>query len=910
MPSRSSPKSSGTGGRARAGFIPRLLASLLLLNLLFIGLAGGGLYLSRLQHEDDAAAASQNLAGLLDQDLTALFRLTDLALLSIVQETELRAAAGRLDMPALNFWIERQLDRTAEISALRVANHQGRLTHGSGLTANTADISIADRPYFVHLRGNPDAPMSISHAVRDPLDHAWGLELARPIRLPDGKFAGVVVATIPMSHLTRTFGNLSLGKGATFTLFDDELRIIVRHQDGRNMDTLIGTRFGSQAFENLVRTGQASGTYQVKASLDGIQRMFSYRKIKDTPVNISVGLAAEDFLAEWHREIFLSAAMVVVFFLVTLGMAWFALRSWQSQAGALTALERAHRTLDTERLLTRTIFQSSPFAIYTRDRQGLVTAWNPAAEKLFGWSAEEIIGRPLLSVPPELQQESDQLRDRVLSGETIIDHEVERMKRDGTRFDLSTTLAPLYNEPDQASGYLAIAADITERKAAERQIEFLAYRDVLTGLPNRLLLRDRFEQATAYAERSGTKVALMFLDLDNFKTVNDSLGHAVGDGMLKEIAERLSHCVRDTDTISRQGGDEFLLVLPDLRGNDAITPVLTKIRDRLHQPLMVDGHELTTSASIGIALYPDDGHDFDALLQKADTAMYQAKSAGRNHYRFFDAQMNVEAIEHLNLKNGLRHALDRQEFLLHYQPQTDLRSGRVIGVEALLRWQHPEQGMISPARFIPVAEDSGLIVPIGEWVLQEACRQAMVWRQAGLPELTMAVNLSAVQFRRGDVEHSVMQALRASGLDPRWLELELTESILIKNPEQVFGTVKRLKQQGIKLSIDDFGTGYSSLSYLKRFDVDKLKIDQSFVRDLATDPDDAAIIRAIIQMAHSLDLRTIAEGVEDADTLASLRRFDCDEAQGYFFGRPMPANDLTNLLQGRRGADQSAPSMA
>ena len=387
-------------------------------------------------------------------------------------------------------------------------------------------------------------------------------------------------------------------------------------------------------------------------------------------------------------------------------------------------------------------------------------------------------------------------------------------------------------------------------------------------------------------------VALLFLDLDNFKRINDTLGHAVGDLLLKEVSTRLLGCVRDTDTISRQGGDEFVLLLGELAESDAAMPAISMVLQRLDEPFFAEGHELSTSASIGVTLYPDDGQDFDTLRKKADMAMYRAKEAGRNTYRFFDEAMNVEALEHLQLRNGLRRALDRHELVLHYQPQVDLRTQRVIGAEALIRWNHPELGMVSPGRFIPVAEDSGLIVPIGEWVIGEACRQAVAWQGLGLPALLMAVNLSAVQFKRGNVEDTVTQALAASGLAPHLLELELTESILVQNVEQVLATLKRIKALGVKLSIDDFGTGYSSLSYLKRFDIDKLKIDQSFIRDLATDPDDAAIVNAIIQMARSLGLRTIAEGVETADMLHRLQGFGCDEAQGYYLARPMPADEF------------------
>ncbi|HJU70555.1 MAG TPA: EAL domain-containing protein [Paucimonas sp.] len=436
------------------------------------------------------------------------------------------------------------------------------------------------------------------------------------------------------------------------------------------------------------------------------------------------------------------------------------------------------------------------------------------------------------------------------------------------------------------------------RSNAEQQIKFLAYHDTLTGLPNRLLAQDRFEQAAAHAGRTGTQVALLFLDLDHFKTINDSLGHASGDALLKEIAVRLGECVRDTDTCSRQGGDEFLIVLPELHDADTTAGVLLKIMEKLQAPFEFGGQELATTASIGIAIYPDDGENFDTLLKKADTAMYRAKEAGRSTYRFFDEQMNIEAVEHLSTRNGLRKALERDEFVLYYQPQVDLASGAVVGAEALIRWNHPKLGLVAPAKFISVAEDSGLIVPIGEWVMREACRQGMAWKKAGLPDIRIAVNLSAVQFKRGNLEQTIVNALQESGFDPACLELEITESLLIQNVENVLASIKRLKQLGVTLSIDDFGTGYSSLSYLKRFAVDKLKIDRSFVRDIATDPDDAAIVHAIIQMGRSLNLKIIAEGVEDEAMLERLRRFRCDEAQGYYFARPMPADEFARHLTG------------
>jgi diguanylate cyclase (GGDEF)-like protein/PAS domain S-box-containing protein len=885
-----------------------LSLGLLLLNLLVLALAVWSLYQSRLKYEESTRGEVRNLAQLLDHDISTSVRSIDLLLQVTVQEAQRQLTSGRRDATALNRFIERQLFQQPNLDSLGVSDALGNLTHGAGMVSSTRQ-SIADRDYFVRLRNEPGAGLVVSQPVQGRFGKRWIILLARAIRQPDGRFAGVAVGAIPLERFTQAFAQLDVGPGGSFALIDDERRLVTRYPVVQMEGGMIGMKFGAPELQAILKSGQKEGSFQFVSAVDGVHRMFAFRKIQGVPLNISVGQAADKYLAEWRREVIKTAWAVAVFSLVTFVLFWLTYRAWKSQEAAVAALKKTNRSLDAERHLNQTIIQSSPFAIYTRNGQGLVTGWNRAAEKLFGWRADEIVGKPMLTVPADKKQETDELRERVLRGENIIQLEVQRQKRDGTVFDLSTTLAPLRDESGAIDGYLAIAADITERKAAEKRIEFLAYRDVLTGLPNRLLLLDRFDQAVAFAGRTGTKVALAALDLDNFKTVNDSLGHAVGDALLREVAFRLGQSVRDTDTISRQGGDEFLIVLPDLRGMDAITPVLLKIRDGLQAPIEYQGNELSTSASIGIAIYPDDGRDFDTLLKKADTAMYQAKDAGRNSYRFFDAQMNTEAVEHLRLKNGMRRAIARGEFVLHYQPQIDLLTGVVVGAEALIRWNHPDLGMLEPARFIGLAEESGLIVPIGEWVIFEACRQAVAWRLAGLPPLVMAVNLSPVQFKRGEVERVVIDALKDSGLDAGWLELELTESILIHDTDQVLATVKRLKQLGVKLSIDDFGTGYSSLSYLKSFAVDKLKIDQSFVRDLASDPDDAAIIRAIIQMARSLNLKTIAEGVEDADMVVQLRIFECDEAQGYHFARPMPAQAFAAFLVqgGERQNERDGP---
>jgi len=430
---------------------------------------------------------------------------------------------------------------------------------------------------------------------------------------------------------------------------------------------------------------------------------------------------------------------------------------------------------------------------------------------------------------------------------------------------------------------------------SQADLTHLSMHDALTDLPNRLLMQERFNEAIALAEEDGTRVALMSFDLDNFKIINDSLGHAAGDELLRRIAERLKGLIRGSDTVSRQGGDEFLVLLGDVDTTETLELVARRFQELVARPLVLHDIELVTSLSIGISVYPDDGTDFGTLLKKAELAMYQAKAAGRNAYCLFSEEMNTNTYERLGIEQDLRQALVREEFKLQYQPIVDLHSGLPVAVEALIRWHQPERGLVGPTLFVGVAEQMGLIVEIGEWVLQEACEQAMRWREAGLPDLIMSVNLSAVQLRRGNLEAVVKAALRDSGLPPHCLELELTESMLLQDSDASLILLQNLKALGVKLSIDDFGTGYSNLSYLQRFQVDTLKIDKSFVQNLGENTQHHAIVNAIIQMAHSLNLRTIAEGIEDQSTRQMLAELGCDLGQGYLFAKPLVPEDFAAL---------------
>lgn len=584
-------------------------------------------------------------------------------------------------------------------------------------------------------------------------------------------------------------------------------------------------------------------------------------------------------------------------------------RSWlQNEVTEQSLRHLQYQLKEGDRRWYRT-FNQSPLAaaILTPDLRLLDV--NGTLCRLFEQTRTDLLNGHYLDLlhPEEREAENERLQNLLKHGQesatthaSTADHyTVETRCRDvqGRTLWVHLSMSLVRNDQGQPLYLLPLLQDISLRRQAQEQVEYLAYHDAMTGLPNRLLAKDRLSHAIAYARRETSGVGVLHLDLDHFKSINDTLGHPVGDALLQQVALTLRDCVRTTDTIARLGGDEFLIILTNVQDAEIISSIATKIQDRLASTFKVSGHELSTSASIGISVFPQDGEDFDSLLQKADTALYKAKGNGRNAYQFFTEQMNSEAVEYLKIRNGLRQALIKNEFLLHYQPQINLADGKVVGVEALIRWNHPELGLLQPGRFIDIAEDSGLIVPMGDWVLRQACQQAVEWRSAGLPPIVVAVNLSAIQFKRGDVEKSVIQALNTSGHDPNYLELELTESILIHDTERMLATLQRLKAMGMKLSIDDFGTGYSSLSYLKRFEVDKLKIDQSFVRDMANDRNDAAIVQAIIQMARSLKLQVIAEGVEDEQLVRLLHDQQCDEAQGYHFARPMTPNAFVDYME-------------
>ncbi|MDO9009433.1 MAG: PAS domain S-box protein [Thiobacillus sp.] len=547
--------------------------------------------------------------------------------------------------------------------------------------------------------------------------------------------------------------------------------------------------------------------------------------------------------------------------------------------------------------LAAQVFEQSGEGIMITDAQCNIVMINQAFTAVTGYSEAEVMGQN-----PRMQ--SSGRHDRTFYSamwEAIATQgrwqgEIWNRRKDGSLYPELISIIRVLDKKGEVSHYIGISSDITQHKAAQERIQRLAHFDPLTGLPNRALLSDRISHEFSAAQRHHTQVVVMFVDLDHFKNVNDTLGHRIGDALLIAVATRLKSTVREVDTVSRQGGDEFVLILPDTDA-DGAAHVAGKLLEAVAQPYQIESFELTVTLSIGIALYPGDGENFEVLAKCADAAMYRAKHDGRNTYRFFTTEMQVRSAQNLYMENALRRVLERNQLLLHYQPQISLRDGRINGVEALLRWQHPELGMVAPADFIPLAEESGQILKIGEWVLRSAIRQIKAWMNDGLVPMVMAVNLSAVQFRHPHLPELVTQILDEEKLAPQYLELELTESVAMDDAPAAIAVMDRLHARGIRMSIDDFGTGYSSLSYLKRFKVYKLKIDQSFVRDISKDPEDRAIVAAIISLANSLGLQTIAEGVETEGQLAFLRDQGCDEVQGYYYSKPLTAESFAAFVR-------------
>ena len=764
---------------------------------------------------------------------------------------------------------------------------------------------------------------------------------AQPLLNANHVARGVIWASINVEWFQYLLKQLHLPEGMAVSMMDTNGVIVARHPGGQDF---IGKASRLPPLTQGILAKKEEGSGHTMGT-DGIARLYAYHRLLQNPdmdsVYVSVTTPTKALLAKsnliFAREVgILGLTSTLIFILAWFGTDILVLRKMKALIHSAQQIAQGNFNIRTQlsqdkgelgelarvfddmaeslELLfeqSRYIMEVTPEALIISDGGGKIVMVNAQVEKLFGYSRDEMIGESIEILVP------DRLRAAHISHRnayTALAHPPVRLmgegrelfarRKNGSEFSTEISLGPLKTK----DGNFVISAvrDISERKQFEAQILHQATHDALTGLPNRVLFHDILLHAAARAHRTEKLLAVLFLDLDGFKNINDTLGHAYGDILLTEIAQRLVAVLRkddlvarSEDLVARQGGDEFTILLQGISIVENIIQIAEKILAAVSAPFLADGHEMHVTASIGITVFPLDDTDIEQLLQNADTAMYRAKESGKNNFQFYTAAMNTLIRERMEIENGLRHALARDELVLHYQPLVDIGSGKIIGVEALVRWAHPEKGLIPPGKFIPIAEESGLIVPIGEWVLRTACRQNKAWRDLELPHIRMAVNLSARQFKDSQLMPVVAKALADAGLDPytSGLELELTESLLMKDMEGTIATLHKLHKMGVCLSIDDFGTGYSSLSYLKRFPIHTLKIDQSFIRDIMIDPHDAAISATIVTLAHNLKLKVIAEGVETAEQLALLREMKCDQMQGYYFSKPIPAEALEALLR-------------
>lgn len=564
--------------------------------------------------------------------------------------------------------------------------------------------------------------------------------------------------------------------------------------------------------------------------------------------------------------------------------------------GSLQDITQTRRAEERSRQLSSALEQTADLVMIT-DREGRVEYVNPAFEAATLYPRDEVLGRkPSILKSGRHDRDFYQAMWRLLLAGEVFRDVLVNARKDGTLYYEEKTITPIKNDRGHITHFISTGKDISERMLTEQRLHFLAHHDVLTALPNRAMLLERLEQALVHAKRHKTAVAVLFLDLDRFKMINDTLGHDTGDRLLMQLADRLQPCLRQEDTVARLGGDEFTVLLENVLQLTDVSKVATKILEAISRPFIVDKTELFVTGSIGISMYPADGETPPVLLKHADTAMYQAKEDGGNISRFYSAEMSTRAIQRMQLETSLRRALSREEFVLYYQPLIDAQSGKIAGVEALLRWRHPLLGVVMPNDFIPVLEDTGLIGPVGEWVLREACEQYQRWRAAGMQPARMSVNLSGRQFSDPSVRANIGQIIRETGIDATVLSLEITETVIMENADASIATATALAELGLHFAIDDFGTGYSSLSYLRRLPIKTLKIDRSFVRDVADNSDDAAIVSTIVAMAHSLQLDVIAEGVENDEQAQFLRSCACDYLQGFRFGEPVSADQISEIL--------------
>ncbi|CAH2031866.1 bifunctional diguanylate cyclase/phosphodiesterase [Trichlorobacter ammonificans] len=763
--------------------------------------------------------------------------------------------------------------------------------------------SVVYRDYFrIPREASGDDILFVAPPFQTVLG-SWGMNLVRIIPGQDGAFGGIVAATLDPDHFTALLGSINYsgdmvsaiihGDGLLFTMAPEWKELA-----GKNLalpGTLFSRHRASGAVENL---------YHGLFRATGDERMVALRTAvvdepkTDKPIIVAASRSDASIFSGWRAHL---RNQTLVLFSIILVSSYLLARYQQSKRVQLQQTAAANAKL---RKLTHGI-ENSASAVMITDKNGTIEYVNRKFCQLTGYGIDEAVGQNprILKSEATPREVFDNLWRTILSGSEWRGELLNRRKN-GELYWSIASISPLRDDQGEITHFIANVEDINDRKNAEATIEHLAYYDPLTDLPNRRMLQDRLEIALKRSRRQGSGMALLYLDLDGFKHVNDNLGHPAGDRLLKEMATRYTSLLRDDDLVCRMGGDEFAVILHDVHHDEDAVVVAHRLLEQTAQPVQLDDSEVVVTASIGIALFPKNGDDTRTLEKNADIALYHAKGEGKNTFSFFDEELNSASRNRIALEQRLRQVLEKNELLVLYQPKISLATGKVTGVEALVRWNSPEFGMVSPLRFIPLAEETRMIIPIGEWVLETACRQQVLWQEQGL-SLTMAVNLSSVQFKSPTLIERITAILDKTGMLAEQLELELTESALVEKPNEATWILEQLRSLGCGIAIDDFGTGYSSLAYLKNFPVTVLKIDRTFVRDLAHDSGDRAIAQSVVALANNLDMQTVAEGVEQQEQLAILRELGCAFVQGFIYSRPVPADELPAIVHTITAGDES-----
>ncbi len=892
--------------------IPGLAALLVvsLFTLAFLTLAK-----SRDASLHEAERTTSNLARIVEQRTALMLQSTDTTLRSL-GEAWLQMPALRAPSSAgMHTLLAQKIGQLPNARKLFVLDAHGTVVNDSDIYP-AAPRNYSDSDFYNWHRSHSGG-LYVGKPIVGRSDGARFVNASRRLDDADGRFSGAVVAALDPKAFQSTYRDIEVGRDGVIALMHENGELIASMPEAPSW---LGVPTGGNLNLKDLLSNHGSRTSRSVSAVDGVARIYSARQVADVPLMVQVGLSEEEILAGWRAEKKVMVVILIVFTLATMVLAWLLMQELRrrndlthsaapivSGEGEIVGAVAVNEDITERRALAdalhesearyRALFEHSIDAVFLMRPDGGILAANAQACRMLGYTEGELTalrweGLTEPNDPRAAALQHEQRRVGAAHGELTL-----RCK-DGGCVPVEVVSATFRGR----SGALCasvIIRDVTDRKRAEEHIEYLAYHDELTGIPNRAHFQRAFEHAIATSQRQGMKTALMLVDLDRFKNINDIIGHEAGDQLLKQVAARLRTCLRDGDVLARLGGDEFVILMQDASGLAAVSAVANKILEATSRPLVIDEQEFQITASIGISMSPRDGTELKTLLRNSDVAMYRAKESGKNGFQYFSPTMDALGRERLSIESALGRALERCEFRLHFQPKMQVSSRNVAGMEALVRWQNPEKGLIQPADFIAIAEETGMIVSIGDWVLTEACRQGQALRVAGHDNLRVAVNLSVRQLYDEGLARRVSEALAQTGFPPENLELEITESMVMRDAEGAIQVLQALRDTGVRIAIDDFGTGYSSLAYLKRFPIDCLKIDRSFIRDLPEDRDDASITRSIIAMAHNMKLEVVAEGVETVPQLDFLHAHGCDEIQGFLFSKPLGIDAFERFLGGQ-----------